>query len=54
MTGQAHDELHKWLVSFLDLSAEFFETTTLKEAEIAYKKIQVLRNLLFILSKKII
>lgn len=40
MTGQAHDELHKWLVPFLDLSAEFSETTTVKEAEITYKKIQ--------------
>ncbi len=40
MTGQAHDELHKWLVPFLDLSAEFTETTTLKESETAYYKIQ--------------
>jgi hypothetical protein len=40
MTGQAHDELHKWLVPFLDLSAEFAETTNVKEAEIAYKKIE--------------
>ena len=40
MTGQAHDELHKWLVPFLDLSAEFSETTNVKEAEIAYKKIE--------------
>ncbi|OFY91657.1 MAG: hypothetical protein A3K10_10970 [Bacteroidetes bacterium RIFCSPLOWO2_12_FULL_31_6] len=40
MTGQAHDELHKWLVPFLDLSAEFSETTNVKDAEIAYKKIE--------------
>ena len=40
ITGQAHDELHKWLVPFLDLSAEFSETTNVKDAEIAYKKIE--------------
>ena len=40
MTGQAHDELHKWLVPFLDLSAEFSETTNVEEADKAYHKIE--------------
>lgn len=40
MTGQAHDELHKWLVPFLDLSAEFSETTNVEEADKTYHKIE--------------
>lgn len=31
MTGQAHDELHKWLLPFLDSSKQFNEATELSE-----------------------
>jgi TolA-binding protein len=40
MTGQAHDELHKWLVPFLDLSAEFVEVKNEEEAKAVYQKIK--------------
>lgn len=40
MTGQAHDELHKWLVPFLDLSAEFSKCANQQEAEKVYSKIK--------------
>jgi len=40
MTGQAHDELHKWLVPFLDLSAEFVEVKNEEEAKAAYQRIK--------------
>lgn len=33
MTGQAHDELHKWLLPFLDTSRAFAEATKLSEME---------------------
>lgn len=33
MTGQAHDELHKWLLPFLDTSREFADATKLSEME---------------------
>ncbi len=39
MTGQAHDELHKWLLPFLDLATEFSEASNLEEAQGAYHKI---------------
>ncbi|MBK6374351.1 MAG: hypothetical protein WAU12_07465 [Saprospiraceae bacterium] len=38
MEGQAHDELHKWLLPYIDLSSEFSECKTLdKYAEIFQK-----------------
>lgn len=40
MTGQAHDELHKWLVPFLDLSAEFAEVKNEQEAKEVYNSIK--------------
>ena len=40
MTGQAHDELHKWLVPFLDLSADFVEVENEEEARAVYQKIK--------------
>ena len=33
MTGQGHDELHKWLLPFLDLSTQYTESRNLKEAK---------------------
>ena len=33
MTGQAHDELRKWLLPFLDTSREFADATKLSEME---------------------
>jgi hypothetical protein len=39
MTGKAHDELHKWLLPFLDLSDHFSASETLKEADSIYHSI---------------
>ena len=36
MEGQAHDELHKWLVPFISLSEEFDVATELKDQERIY------------------
>lgn len=36
MDGQAHDELHKWLVPFIELSEQFDIATTLTEQEKIY------------------
>ena len=36
MEGQAHDELHKWLVPFIGLSEEFDVATELSEQERIY------------------
>lgn len=41
MTGQAHDELHKWLVPFIDLVNEFAEVKIEKDASEYYQKIKV-------------
>ena len=40
MTGKAHDELHKWLVPFLDLSKEFSKSTNQEEAKKSLQKIK--------------
>ena len=40
MTGQAHDELHKWLVPFLDLSKEFSESKNQEEAKNNFQKVK--------------
>ncbi len=37
MQGQAHDELHKWLVPFIGLSEEFDVATDLKEQKRIYQ-----------------
>lgn len=37
MEGQAHDELHKWLVPFIGLSEEFDAATELADQEKIYK-----------------
>lgn len=38
MEGQAHDELHKWLVPFIELSEQFDVATELSEQEKIYNK----------------
>lgn len=40
MTGKAHDELHKWLVPFLDLSKEFSESKNQEEAKNNFQKVK--------------
>jgi len=40
MTGQAHDELHKWLLPYIDLANEFTEIETEVEAEEYFQQIQ--------------
>jgi ElaB/YqjD/DUF883 family membrane-anchored ribosome-binding protein len=40
MTGQAHDELHKWLVPFLKMSESFSESKTLDVAQKNYQAIK--------------
>lgn len=40
MTGQAHDELHKWLLPFLDLNDYFSSTETVDEADSLYTEIK--------------
>lgn len=37
MTGQGHDELHKWLLPFLDLSTQYSECENLEQAEEIYQ-----------------
>lgn len=41
MEGQAHDELHKWLVPFIGLSEEFDVATELDEQERIYQEFKV-------------
>jgi len=38
MEGQAHDELHKWLVPFIELSEKFDGATELENQENIYQK----------------
>ncbi|MFT6923499.1 MAG: hypothetical protein ACJA1C_002514 [Crocinitomicaceae bacterium] len=40
MTGKAHDELHKWLLPYIDLVKELSTAENDTEAEQAYKEIQ--------------
>lgn len=40
MEGKAHDELHKWLVPFIDLAEGFSEVTTEKDANDHYMHIK--------------
>lgn len=40
MTGQAHDELHKWLLPYLDLTNQFAEVKSVDEAKSQYQKIK--------------
>ena len=40
MTGQAHDELHKWLLPYIDLANEFTDIETEVEAGKHFKQIQ--------------
>lgn len=38
MKGQAHDELHKWLVPFIELSKQFDVVTVINEQEKIYQE----------------
>jgi hypothetical protein len=40
MTGKAHDELHKWLIPFIELTADLQRATTNKER---MKKVEALQ-----------
>lgn len=40
MEGKAHDELHKWLVPFIELNEKFLKTKDISEAEIIFSKIK--------------
>lgn len=40
MTGQAHDELHKWLLPFIDLSEEFGKSKNENESAAYYQNIK--------------
>ncbi len=40
MTGKAHDELHKWLVPFLDLSEKFEKAKSKKKQAKLFAQIQ--------------
>jgi hypothetical protein len=40
MTGQAHDELHKWLLPFIDMADAFSAATNQTEAAVQFKNIQ--------------
>ncbi len=41
MKGKAHDELHKWLLPYMDLVTELTEAENNVEAENIYQKIQL-------------
>jgi len=41
MTGKAHDELHKWLLPYLDMVDELNQTKNGQEAASVYAKIEV-------------
>ncbi len=41
MEGQAHDELHKWLLPFIELSEQFSASATEQEAENNYGQIKL-------------
>lgn len=40
MEGRAHDELHKWLLPFIELTEQFSASTTSSEAEEYYGQIK--------------
>ena len=40
MTGQAHDELHKWLLPYIDLVDQLVQTNDRKEAKAVYEQIK--------------
>lgn len=40
MTGQAHDELHKWLLPFIDLTEEFAAETDQEKAQHLFAEIK--------------
>ncbi len=40
MTGQAHDELHKWLVPFIDMASHLQKATAQEEARKSFDEIE--------------
>ncbi|MEY3237622.1 MAG: hypothetical protein RI883_1723 [Bacteroidota bacterium] len=40
MTGKAHDELHKWLLPYIDLANDFSEAKDIKNQENCYHKLE--------------
>lgn len=40
MTGQAHDELHKWLLPYIDIVDHLVQTNDQKEAKAVYQQIK--------------
>ena len=40
MTGQAHDELHKWLIPFLKITKEFKEAKSIDKQKQHLQEIQ--------------
>lgn len=40
MTGQAHDELHKWLLPYIDMVDHLVQTNDQKEAKAVYQQIK--------------
>ena len=41
MTGQAHDELHKWLVPFIELSDQLDEAEKLEEQQKIFSQMKL-------------
>jgi hypothetical protein len=41
MTGKAHDELHKWLIPYIDRVDQLTNAKNDEEAGVTYRKIQV-------------
>jgi hypothetical protein len=41
MKGKAHDELHKWLLPFIDLVNEYSNNKDLKKSETYYSQLQI-------------
>ncbi|MFD1550778.1 hypothetical protein DNU06_05740 [Putridiphycobacter roseus] len=39
MKGQSHEELHKWLLPFIDLKKEFIQSASAEEYQVNYQKI---------------
>ena len=44
MTGKAHDELHKWLLPFIDLVEELDQSKSKEEQKIIFQKIKKSMN----------
>lgn len=40
MEGKAHDELHKWLVPFIELNEKFLKAKDIRDSEVIYAEIK--------------